>query len=283
MSPVYRNIACFVDTSQTADAALAQAAALRGDASMSLVHVAPPEEVMRGGLTDWEIDAADPHGPPRAWLQDRAAAVDATPVLLVGEPPQQEACRWLAEADADLAVAAAHSGRVARALIGGFATALAHDAPVDALVVPPGASTDPPRHIACAVDEGESSRNALTAARRVAATTGARVTLVHVVAPPLPLPRNLVADTLPMPAGRERKAEEILASAAEALPGSESVILAGAPSGTLADWCEENGVDLLVVGPRSERRPGLGGFAAAIIREAPCGVLLARDPEAAQA
>lgn len=283
MSPVYHHIACFVDTSDAADAALAQAAALRGDADLSLVHVAPPEEVMRGGITEWEIDQADPHGPPRAWLEERAAAVDATAVLLVGDPPHQEACRWLAGAGADLAIAAAHSGKVARALIGGFATALAHDAPVDAVVVPPGGTTEPPDHVACAVDQSETSGNAVVAARRVAATTGARVSVVHVVAPPVPLARNLVADVLPMPEGRRREAEQIVHAAADALPGAASVILAGAPASTLADWCDENDVGLLVVGPRSERRPGLGGFAAAIIREAPCGVLLARDPEASQA
>jgi universal stress protein A len=279
----YRHIACFVDTSESADAALAQATALRGgDAALSLLHVAPPEEVMRGGITEWEIDQADPHGPPRSWLAQRAAAAGATPVLLVGEPPHQEACRWLAGADADLAVAAAHSGRVARALVGGFATALAHDTPVDVLVVPPGAATDPSGHIACAVDENESSRNALAAARRVAAATGARVSVVHVVVPPVPVARNLVADMLPMPAGRERKAEEIVAEAAAAIPGAEPVILAGAPESTVADWCDENGVGLLVVGPRSGRRAGLGSFGSGIIRQAPCGVLLARDPEASQ-
>jgi nucleotide-binding universal stress UspA family protein len=282
MSTAYRHIACFIDTSGAADTALAQAATLRGDDSvLSLLHVAPPEEVMRGGMTEWEIDEADPHSPPRDWLAGRAAAVDATPVLLTGDPPHREACRWLAQGDADLAVAAAHSGRVARTLIGGFATALAHDAPVDTLIVPPGGTTDAPRHIACAIAEDDGAATAVAAARRVAAATGARVTVVHVVVPPRPLPRNLVADTLPMPAARRERADEVIRAGADAIAGAEGVVLAGAPDDTVADWCRDNAVDLLVIGPGSGRRAGLGGFAAAIIREAPCGVLLARDPAGA--
>jgi len=279
MSPVYRHIACFVDTSAAADTALAQSATLRGDdCVLSLVHVAPPEEVMRGGMTEWEIDEADPHAPPRRWLAGRAAAADGNPVLLIGDPAHREACGWLTRGDADLAVAAAHSGRVARALIGGFATALAHDAPVDTLIVPPGGTTDPPRHIACAIADDDGAAAAVVAARRVAAATGARVTVVHVVAPPRPLPRNLVADALPMPAARKERADEVVQAGAEAIAGAEGVVLAGAPDDTVADWCQDNEVDLLVIGPRSGRRAGLGGFAAAIIRKAPCGVLLARDP-----
>jgi nucleotide-binding universal stress UspA family protein len=278
----YHHIACCIDTSEAADAAVSQAGALRdGTATrLSLVHVAPPEEVMRGGITEWEIDEADPLSPPRRWLAERAASSDATPVLLCGEPAHREACRWLAAGDADLVVAAAHSGRVARTLLGGFATALAHDAPVDTLIVPPRGAIQAPSHIACAVDDDGGSAGAVDAALRVAAATGARVSVVHAISPPRPLPRNLVAGNLPVPAGRQARADELVRDTADAIPGAESVVVTGAPEDAISDWCREAGVDLLVVGPRSGRRAGLGGFAARIIRQAPCGVLLARDPAA---
>ena len=280
--PSPQHIACFVDTGDAGREALRSGEALRGDggARVSAVFVAPPEEVMRGGLTEWEVDAGDPHGPPRRWLEGLAAEAGAEPVLLVGDPPHAAALAWLADSDADLAVAAAHDGRVARALLGGFATELAYGAPVDTLILAPDAASGgvPVRRILCAVDGSPGSDNALRACAGMARVAGARAEVAHVVEPPLPGAKNLVADTLPMPAGRERDARALVDAALErlGLPGAEGVVLAGEAARALADRAEATGAELIVLGPRSGGRPGLGGVAARLVRRAPCAVLLAR-------
>ena len=285
--PTYSHVACCIDTGQAARAALHSAASVWGAtaARISAVFVAPPEEVMRGGLTEWEVELDDLFGPPRRWLDEVARANGATPVLLSGEPPHEQAMRWLAESDADLAVAVAHNSSVVRAFLGSFAAELAYNAPVDTLILPPAeaGAENPVRHIACCVDAGQDLAPVLRATRRVADATGARVSVIHVVVPPVPVGRNLIADNLPMPAEREREARELLESAARELPGAETEMLAGAPEDTVSDHAESAGVDLLVVGPRSGGRPGLGGFASRLIRTTPCAVLLARGAPAPDA
>jgi nucleotide-binding universal stress UspA family protein len=283
--PVYRHVACCIDTGETARATLAGTVALWHDAPprISALFVAPPEQVMRGGLTEWEIDDSDPFAPPRRWLEELAAVHGVEPVLLSGEPPQQVVSEWLGESDADLVVAAAHNRPLVRALIGSFATDLAYHAPVDTLILPPDDQRPDQRlrEIVCALDGGPDGEQALRATRHIADSTGARTTLVHAVAPPVPLGKNLVAEALPMPEGREREAEAILHDAASSVPGSLTRVLAGAPVDAVTRYAEQAGADLIVVGPRSGGRPGLGGFASKLIRSAPCAVLLARAPRAA--
>lgn len=142
MSAPYENIACFIDDSESSQRGLAEAVRLHrmGPSRLSVVHVVspPPWPVMMGsalgGLTD------DPEaliGAGRAWLESVVADIEgAEPVVLFGHPAE-EGARFLTDVGCDLAVAASHRGAMARAVLGSFASYLAHHAPCAMLLVPP--------------------------------------------------------------------------------------------------------------------------------------------------
>lgn len=277
----HRHIACCIDTSDAGAGVLAHAAALRArtGAKLTVVHVVPPLPMLADGLTDWEPDSTDPLKPPRRWLEQRAAEHEANAVLLAGPSPGRSVCDWLGEADVDLVVAATHNDRLTRAVFGSFARTLAYESPVDTLVIPPGDATGdgPTTSIGCCIDDGPGSAQALRAADRMRAAWDAPVTLVHVVSPPRLTPRRVVAESLPIPERRERAGRELLERAAAALPDAATELFAGPPEETTVTWARRTGVDMLVVGPRADGEPILGGFSERVAREAHCPVLLARD------
>lgn len=264
-------IGCCIDDSEASQDAAAVAAMLRGLAPgrLALIHVAPPDAVLRGGLSPWPIDDGDPFRPPREWLEQRAAGLPAAQtVLLSGAMPGESLVDWAHRADPDLMVVASHAGRLGRAVLGSVARTVAEKAPCDVLAVrgmAPGAL----RHVACCIDDDEGSRRALALARRVAALAGARLTLVHAIAPAQPL-----APDLPVSADRRRTAEELLRGLAG--PGEETEILTGDPAPTVCEWARSSDADLLVVSPLASALSGLGGFAAALAGAAPRPVLIAR-------
>lgn len=144
MSAPYAHIACCVDTSDAARAALAEARGLRSlsPGKLSVVHTLewpqaylafaagfaqlPPLDALQAGTT--------------AWLKD-LAGVDAEPVLLEGHPAST-CCDWADNEGVDLLVAASHRGIFERALLGSFATFIARHAPCPVLLVPPHRSDD---------------------------------------------------------------------------------------------------------------------------------------------
>jgi universal stress protein A len=142
VSVSYSHIACFIDESEAASRALAHAAALRDatGARLSVVHVlAPPAFLVSlaaglGGApvhdTEVEKEAAE------MWLAEEARAGSADAVLLEGHPAST-ATEWAARAGVDVMVAATHRGLVERALLGSFASYLAHHAPCPVFLVPP--------------------------------------------------------------------------------------------------------------------------------------------------
>lgn len=279
----YAHIACCVDRSDASAQALARAGALRGPgARLSVLHAAPPDAVLASGLGDWEADRDDPTGPPRRWLAELASSVPgAQPVLLTGREPVDTLAGWLEASDADLAVCSTGSRRMERLLLGSVARELVYRSPVDVLVVPPGDAGAGPAggtfgHVACCVDESDGSDAALAAAADVARAAGAAITVVTAVSPPRPLPRRVVAESLPIPLERENRALELLERAARDAGGAQTQLLAGPPEDMVREWAASAGVDLIVVGPRARRRPGLGGFARSLAGDAPCALLFAR-------
>ncbi len=137
MSATFRHIACCIDDSPSADAAVARARELQeaGHGRLSLVHVAP-----HALLVDY-IDGtpvpspADINVRQREWLEARAAAVPgATPVFLEGLPGP-EICRWAAEAGVGLLVAGAHGGGWPTAVLGSTTRRLVDHAPCSVMVV----------------------------------------------------------------------------------------------------------------------------------------------------
>lgn len=241
--------------------------------------MAPPEAVLRGGLSPWPIDADDPLRPPRAWLEDLAReTADAQPVLLCGGDPARELAAWAADGHLEVMVVAAHDGRVARTVLGSVARTLAAGAPCDVLVahLGDGGAERAVRHVACCIDGSPGSRRALDTARTWAGRAGAPLSLVHVVAPPRPLPRELVARALPPPERRSEEAEAMLEEAGLPSDGGDRIVLTGAPGPAVRRWAASAGVDLLVTGPREHAAHGLGGFTASLAGDAPAPVLFAR-------
>lgn len=141
----FDHIACFIDESDAAGRALAEAAALRAlsGGRLRVVHVvAPPSFLISlgsvvGGSVPFddrpEMEVA------LAWLTNRAGEYEgAEPVLLEGHPASV-ACDWAREEGCSVMVAASHKGAVERVFLGSFAGYVAHHAPCPVLLVPPEA------------------------------------------------------------------------------------------------------------------------------------------------
>jgi nucleotide-binding universal stress UspA family protein len=140
-------------------------------------------------------------------------------------------------------------------------------------------------NLCVAVDLSELSREALDQAADLARALGADLTVAHVVAPPPPV----AADLLVAPGGvageaaREEEATlEAWRAVAEARAGRpvRGRLLAGDPARELVRLAREEGSDLIVMGTHGRtglRRALLGSVAAAVVREAPCAVLVVHD------
>lgn len=139
----FAHIACFIDGSEAAGRAMVQAEALRAlsGGRLSVVHVvASPSFLvsLAAGLGGGAVH--DPEVEREAagmWLDEQVRdRAGATAVLLEGHPAS-EACAWAAAEGVDVMVAASHRGLVERALLGSFASHIAHHGPCPVLLVPP--------------------------------------------------------------------------------------------------------------------------------------------------
>ncbi|MEQ9094486.1 MAG: universal stress protein, partial [Miltoncostaeaceae bacterium] len=162
-------IICCLDTGPASAATLEWVRRLWPEAAITALHVAPPQEVLLGGMSEWEIDRDDPFSPPRRWLTDLATAHGARAELLAGEPwPAIRDHLDASDRAPDLVVAAAHSGRFARIALGSTATELAQHSLIDTLIVPPdGTARGPIDDIVCAIEEPRAAV-AIAGARRLA-------------------------------------------------------------------------------------------------------------------
>ncbi len=139
MPAPYAKIACFIDEDPASDAVRAEAVALRAlsPGELHLVHVAPTPWPLYGDLYGIAYPLEDAVTAARQWIDEQAARIPgAIPTLLEGWAPGA-ACDFLRRHDIDLAIAAAHRGRVERALLGGFASYIAYHAPCSVLLVHP--------------------------------------------------------------------------------------------------------------------------------------------------
>jgi universal stress protein F len=143
MSVSYDHIACFIDDSDAASRALAHAAALRGatGARLSVVHViAPPAFLvsLAAGLGGAPVhDPVLEHEAAEMWLAEEARTIPGAEAVLLEGHPASTACEWARQAGVDIMVAATHRGLVERALLGSFASYVAHHAPCPVFLVPP--------------------------------------------------------------------------------------------------------------------------------------------------
>jgi nucleotide-binding universal stress UspA family protein len=181
-----------------------------------------------------------------------------------------------------IVVGSPHRGALGRALIGSVAENLLHGSSRPLVVAPRGyASTDHGKVtlIAVAYDGTPEAKLALRQGEALAADAGARLRILTVAAPAVPMPGGV--GYAPM-VGFDPEAliEEALASVGPEVE-TESRRLVGAPAAALAEACE-NGVDLLVTGSRGYgplSRVFAGSVCAKLIREATCPVLVVPRPE----
>lgn len=135
------------------------------------------------------------------------------------------------------------------------------------------------RHVAVAVEDSPGSRKALAEAKRMAALTGARLSVLHVTSLPMPPPYMGEGGVfLPDPEVIRDAALAWLRAVVEGVPGAEPHVLQGHPPEAVCTWAAGNEVDLLIAGAERSRveRLLLGSFALHLARHAPCDILLAR-------
>jgi nucleotide-binding universal stress UspA family protein len=140
------------------------------------------------------------------------------------------------------------------------------------------------RNLCVAVDLSEPSREALDQAADLARALGADLTVAHVVAPPPPVATDLLVAPGGVVEGArdEMEALEAWRAVAEARAGRpvRGRLLIGDPARELVRLAREEGCDLVVMGTHGRtglRRALLGSVAAAVVREAPCAVLVVHD------
>ncbi len=138
--------------------------------------------------------------------------------------------------------------------------------------------------ICCAIDFSRESRLAMDEATDLAWRLDGTLTLVHVNELPVPAP---AADTLAGPEASLLAAAELdrklncWREEAQRISGThvDVALLSGDPALEIARFVRDRGHDLIVMGTRGEierERPGLGSVAQAVVREAPCTVVVVR-------
>jgi nucleotide-binding universal stress UspA family protein len=192
-----------------------------------------------------------------------------------------------------IVVGSTHHGPLGRVLLGSVGERLLSGAPCAVAVAPRGyAARGQPRFetIAIAFDGSPEALVALRAAHDLATRTGAALQALMVIEPPAAIPGQFV----PLPGleplvtieraealqRQELAAKSALDSALHDLAAGNSIeheVLVGTdPAAAILDVVGA-GVDLLVLGSRAYgplRRTLLGSVSAAVVRHAPCPVLI---------
>jgi universal stress protein A len=142
------------------------------------------------------------------------------------------------------------------------------------------------RRICCPIDFSDGSRGALEQAARLVREGGGGLTLLHVTETSWP---GSGSPFPPPPHAPEKDAARQLAAwtaEAERLAGKTvgSVLLSPPAAAAIVGFARDDASDLIVMsthGRTGFRRMVLGSVAEAVVREAPCPVLLVRRPEPA--
>jgi nucleotide-binding universal stress UspA family protein len=192
-----------------------------------------------------------------------------------------------------IVVGSSHHGPVGHVLLGSVGERLLSGAPCVVAIAPRGHAVREPRRIgviAIAVDGSPEAQLALRTAQELARRTEAALRVVMVIEPPAAIPGHFV----PLPGLEplitiergeavqrpEQAAQNALDSALAALGGGPAIerhVLFGTdPAAAILDTAR-TGVDLLVLGSRAYgpvRRALVGSVSAAVVRHAPCPVLV---------
>jgi nucleotide-binding universal stress UspA family protein len=124
--------------------------------------------------------------------------------------------------------------------------------------------------IACGVESQVVSAPALAEAHRLSAATGARLVLVHVTgtatgfSPQEEIQADLIAEV-----------HGWLDPLAASMAGEPVVLVGDDHADAIREWIKNGGADMLVICPhRHGLSRLLGSFASAVVRDAPCPVVL---------
>jgi nucleotide-binding universal stress UspA family protein len=132
--------------------------------------------------------------------------------------------------------------------------------------------------IACFIDDSDAASRALAHASALRDAAGAKLSVVHVLAPPaflVSLAAGLGGAAVHDPEVEREAAEMWLAEEARSV-GAEAVLLEGHPASTAVEWARKEGADVLVVATHRGlvERALLGSFAGYVAHHAPCPVFL---------
>jgi nucleotide-binding universal stress UspA family protein len=247
------------------DAEIASPPAASGELVVSAEEAA--KSVLREGLK------AIPYGIPAS----QRAIPDAPAARVLEELAKRE--------HADLIViGTTEFGPVSRILIGSVGQRLLHSAPCCVAVAPKDFARQHPtslNKIGVCWDGSSEARDALELAIQLAKKTQAEVRLYTVINPPPraaypTYPSVYLPDAEPI----RRIVELALADACQRIPSdiaAGSVVFEGHPASTLAKQAANDQTDLLLLGSRGYGpvlRVLLGGVSDALMRTAPCPVLI---------
>jgi nucleotide-binding universal stress UspA family protein len=183
-----------------------------------------------------------------------------------------------------IVVGSPHRGVFGRILLGSVGKSLLNGAPADVAVAPKGyaqALHETLADIAVGYDGSPEAKLALRRAENLAKRSNARLKLLTVVKPPVAAPVMVPGAYAPeSPPEPDKVILEGVNSVDSAL-AAEPVRLDGDPARQLMSACEEDPVDLLVLGSRGYgplARVLLGSVSRRIVQDAPCPVLTVRRP-----
>jgi nucleotide-binding universal stress UspA family protein len=269
------------DFSQAADEALKQAAqaAERHEAPLLVLHVAPRR--LFDNLHQDEMEAA-----VRRALEGRVAA--STRVLAIGGSSHAELIAAAEhERAALLVVGASGAGALERAFFGSTAEQVVRHAPCPVLVARKSPEDGP---ILAATDFSDPAAPAVTTAATEARLRGTPLVLLHsLYEAPSPL-AALGPMVISIPASTEGELEALEQAADSTLQTlleqtgqvGDRVVTRLAPTAAAVAEAKKRQASLIVVGTHGRTglgRVALGSVAAAIVRQAPCSVLVVRLAE----
>lgn len=265
------------------------------DADFHFVHVLDVEEPPRflGGPTAAHLEQV---GRMRQEADTRLRArarglVASEPVTIRQGRPTREILGAATELQADVVVVGEHGERGLRGWLGSTAERLLASSPTPVLVaqrVPPAT----PRRILAAVDESDLATGVLVWARFLAERYAAPLQVIFV----LDLARyaavlvggfgEVVHTARETAAGRTEAVswlDERIRAAGLAPGAAEAEVVTGEPGGSIVETAERTGAELIVMGSRGTGTMGrllLGSVSRAVLRGAPCPVLVVTDPDA---
>jgi universal stress protein A len=140
------------------------------------------------------------------------------------------------------------------------------------------------KRIACGVDLSHASRSAMEEAAAIARRDGAELTLLYVYEPPPDTGMMLLGSAEDAGGGGVREIERPLAEwreEAERIAGRpvSKALLIGVPASEIVRFAQEHRIDLVVVATHGRKGLAhlvLGSVAEAVLRQAPCSVLVVR-------